>query len=264
MFQNLNGKTILITGASSGIGRSTAIEFARSSPHSLRLILTARRLEILKEVAAEINAAVGDGVKVLPVQLDVSRPENVHGFVERLPEEWRGIHVLVNNAGLAVGGMAKSPDISPADINIMFATNVTGLINMTQAILPIMLRRNKGDIINLNSIAGHEAYPGGSIYCTTKSAVRSYSDALRRELIGTRIRVMEVAPGQVETEFSVMRFGGDREAAAKVYEGCDPLTPEDVAEVIVFQASRRENVVVADVLLFPSHQASATMLHRKT
>lgn len=150
--------------------------------------------------------------------------------------------------------MAKSPDISSADINVMFAINVTGLINMTQAILPTMLRRNKGDIINLNSIAGHEAYPGGSIYCATKSAVRSYSDALRRELIGTRIRVMEVAPGQVETEFSVVRFGGDRKAAAKVYEGCEPLTPEDGAEVIVLQASRRQNVVVADVLLFPSHQ----------
>jgi len=141
--------------------------------------------------------------------------------------------------------MAKSPAISLADINVMFATNVIGLINMTQAILPTMLRRNKGDIINLNSIAGHEAYPRGSIYCVTKSAVRSYSDALRRELIETKIRVMEVAPGQVETEFSVVRFGGDRSAAAKVYEGCEPLTPEDVAEVIVFQASRRHNVVVA-------------------
>lgn len=162
--------------------------------------------------------------------------------------------IKITTSGLALGGMAKSPDISVDDLKIMFATNVTGLINMTQAILPTMLRRNKGDITNLNSIAGHEAYPGGSIYCATKSAVRTYSDALRRELIGTRICVMEVAPGQVETEFSVVRFGGDRKAAERVYEGCEPLTPEDVAEVIVFAANRRENLVVADVLLFPSHQ----------
>ncbi|KAK0121887.1 hypothetical protein ONS95_010165 [Cadophora gregata] len=161
MFHNLVGKTILITGASSGIGRSTAFEFARCSPQSLRLILTARRIEVLKKVAAEINAEVGNEVKILSVQLDVSRPEDIHGFLEKLPEEWRDIDVLVNNAGLALGGMAKSPSISPADIDIMFATNVTGLINMTQAMLPTMLRRNKGDIINLNSIAGHEAYPGG-------------------------------------------------------------------------------------------------------
>ncbi|KAH9219805.1 hypothetical protein DL95DRAFT_482981 [Leptodontidium sp. 2 PMI_412] len=243
MFKNLTGKTILITGASSGIGRSTAIEFAHASPQCLRLVLTARRIEILQELAVEINFEAGDGVKKLTVQLDVSKPEEIHSFVERLPEVWRDIDVLVNIAGLALGGMAKSPDISADDLKIMFATNVTGLINMTQAILPTMLRRNKGDITNLNSIAGHEAYPG--------------------ELIGTRICVMEVAPGQVETEFSVVRFGGNRKAAERVYEGCEPLTPEDVAEVIVFAANRTENLVVADVLLFPSHQASVTVLHRK-
>jgi 3-hydroxy acid dehydrogenase / malonic semialdehyde reductase len=159
--------------------------------------------------------------------------------------------------GVAKGGMAKSPDLLKEDIDIMFATNVTGLINMTQAILPIFLKREnggRGDIINLNSIAGREAYVGGSIYCATKAAVRSYTDALRRELISSRIRVIEIAPGQVETEFSVVRFGGDKEKANKVYEGVEPLTPEDVAEVIVFAASRRENIVVADVLLYPSHQ----------
>jgi 3-hydroxy acid dehydrogenase / malonic semialdehyde reductase len=159
--------------------------------------------------------------------------------------------------GVAKGGMARSPDLLREDIDIMFATNVTGLINMTQAILPIFLKREnggRGDIINLNSIAGREAYVGGSIYCATKAAVRSYTDTLRRELISSRIRVIEIAPGQVETEFSVVRFGGDKEKADKVYEGVEPLTPEDVAEVIVFAASRRENVVVADVLLYPSHQ----------
>jgi hypothetical protein len=138
----------------------------------------------------------------------------------------------------------------------MFSTNVTGLINMTQAILPIFKARStpSGDIINIGSIAGRESYQGGSIYCATKAAVRSFTDALRRELIATRIRVIEIDPGQVETEFSVVRFGGDREKAKKVYEGVEPLTPEDIAEIVVFAAGRRENVVLADALIFPNHQ----------
>ncbi|CAC9889868.1 unnamed protein product [Aureobasidium pullulans] len=141
----------------------------------------------------------------------------------------------------------------------MFKTNVTGLINMTQAILPIFQARGEsgaGDIINVGSIAGREPYPGGSIYCATKAAVRSFTDALRKELIATRIRVIEVDPGQVETEFSVVRFYGDKAAADKVYEGCEPLTPDDIAEVVVFAAGRRENVVLADSLIFPNHQVS--------
>jgi 3-hydroxy acid dehydrogenase/malonic semialdehyde reductase len=147
-------------------------------------------------------------------------------------------------------------------MNIMFATNVTGLINMTQAILPIFLARTEGssglsgagDIINVGSIAGREPYPGGSIYCATKAAVRSFTESLRKELISTRVRVIEIDPGQVETEFSVVRFYGDKKAADKVYEGCEPLTPEDIAEVVVFAAGRRENVVVADTLIYPNHQ----------
>jgi hypothetical protein len=166
----------------------------------------------------------------------------------------------VNNAGL-VKGVAKAPEIAEEDMNTMFATNVTGLINMTQAILPIFLARSgelpgTGDIINVGSIAGREPYPGGSIYCATKAAVRSFTDSLRKELIATRIRVMEVDPGQVETEFSVVRFYGDKSKADKVYEGCEPLTPDDIAEVVVFAAGRRENVVVADTLVFPNHQVS--------
>jgi hypothetical protein len=138
----------------------------------------------------------------------------------------------------------------------MFSTNVTGLIAMTQAILPIFKARGSGDIINIGSIAGREPYQGGSIYCATKAAVRSFTDAMRKELIATRIRVIEIDPGQVETEFSVVRFGGDKEKAKKVYEGVEPLTPEDIAEVVVFAAGRRENVVVADTLIFPNHQVS--------
>jgi NAD(P)-dependent dehydrogenase (short-subunit alcohol dehydrogenase family) len=158
-----------------------------------------------------------------------------------------------------VKGVAQAPDISPADIDTMFSTNVTGLINMTQAILPIFKARpdgGRGDIINIGSIAGRESYQGGSIYCATKAAVRSFTDAMRRELIATRIRVMEIDPGQVETEFSIVRFGGDKEKAKKVYEGVDPLTPDDIAEVVVFAAGRRENVVLADTLVFPNHQVS--------
>jgi len=151
------------------------------------------------------------------------------------------------NRGVWRGGMAKSPDLLKEDIDIMFATNVTGFINMTQAILPIFLKREnrgRGDIINLNSIAGREAAAGGSIYCATKAAVRSYTDALRRELISSRIRVIEIAPGQVETEFSLVKFGVNKEKADKVYEGVEPLTPEDVAEVIVFAASRRRMLLL--------------------
>ncbi|CAG9946740.1 unnamed protein product [Clonostachys rosea f. rosea IK726] len=263
--KRLSGKTILITGASSGIGRSTALEFARTSPQNLRLILTARREDALRELRDQIREEVGGGVEVLPVKLDVSDADAVRGFVGNLPEEWRDINVLVNNAGL-VRGVDRAPEIKEDDINVMFATNVTGLINMTQAILPIFLKRpegGQGDIINISSIAGRESYPGGSIYCASKAAVKSFTDSLRKELIASRVRVISVDPGQVETEFSVVRFYGDKSKADAVYAGCTPLTPDDIAEVIVFTATRPENVVVADSLIFPNHQASATIMHRK-
>ncbi|CRL25993.1 Short-chain dehydrogenase/reductase SDR [Penicillium camemberti] len=264
--KRLEGKTIVVTGASSGIGKSTAKEFARTSPKNLKLILTARRIDTLKEVAAEITKEVGDGVQVLPVKLDVSNPEEVSNFVSSLPEEFREIDVLVNNAGL-VKGVAQAPEIAAEDLKVMFDTNVTGLINMTQAILPIFKKRSeggRGDIINIGSIAGREPYSGGSIYCATKAAVRSFTDALRKELIATRIRVIEIDPGQVETEFSVVRFGGDKAKADAVYKGVEPLTGDDIAEVVVFAAGRRENVVIADTLVFPSHQAAAGVMHRKS
>ncbi|KIW64735.1 hypothetical protein, variant [Phialophora macrospora] len=272
MGKRLSGKTILVTGASSGIGRSIAQEFARTSPQNLKIILTARRLDTLKQVAADIQKEVGEGVKVLPVKLDISKPQEVADFVPNLPEGWRDIDVLVNNAGL-VKGVDKAPSIKAEDMEVMFATNVTGLINMTQAILPIMLAKKgdngedvggRGDVIMIGSIAGREGYPGGSIYCATKAAVRTFTDSLRRELIASRIRIIEVDPGQVETEFSVVRFYGDKSKADAVYKGVDPLTPDDIAEVVVFAAGRRENVVLADSLIFPNHQASATVMHRKS
>ncbi|KAH0563385.1 hypothetical protein GP486_002045 [Trichoglossum hirsutum] len=201
MGRRLEGKTIVITGASSGIGRSTAMEFARTSPRDLKLVLAARRIGSLKQVAEDIRREVGDGVKVLPFKLDVSNPEEVRGIVNALPSEFRDIDVLVNSAGL-VKGVARAPEIAEEDINIMVATNVTGLINMTQAILPIFKKREeggRGDIINIGSVAAREPYAGGSIYCATKTAVRTFTDALRRELVDTRIRVIEIDPGQVET-----------------------------------------------------------------
>ncbi|KAI9842441.1 MAG: hypothetical protein M1838_003139 [Thelocarpon superellum] len=258
--KRLEGKTIVVTGASSGIGCSTAIEFAKASPTNLKLVLTARRLQNLEELATRIKDEVGNGVKVHPVKMDVSDPQDVKDFVGNLPAEFKEIDVLVNNAGL-VKGVAKAPEILDEDINVMFSTNVTGLISLTQAVLPIFLKRpdgGRGDIINIGSIAGRDGYAGGSIYCATKAAVRTFTDALRKELVATRIRIMEVDPGQVETEFSVVRFGGDKAKADAVYAGVEPLTPEDIAEVVVFAAGRRENVVIADTLIFPSHQTVDT------
>ncbi|KAI1651771.1 NAD(P)-binding protein [Daldinia loculata] len=264
--KRLEGKTIVITGASSGIGRSTALEFARTSPKDLKLVVTARRIENLRQLADDIAKEVGSGVRVLPVKLDVSNADEVRGFVASLPEEFRDIDVLVNNAGL-VKGVARAPEIAEEDINVMFATNVTGLINLTQAVLPIFLKRpdgGHGDIINVGSIAGREPYPGGGIYCATKAAVRSFTDSLRKELVASRVRVIEVDPGQVETEFSLVRFYGDKSKADAVYAGGEPLTPDDIAEVIVFAAGRRENVIVADTLIFPNHQASPFVIHKKS
>ncbi|KAJ5674636.1 NADP-dependent 3-hydroxy acid dehydrogenase [Penicillium maclennaniae] len=266
MAKRLEGKTIVVTGASSGIGKATALEFARTSPKNLKLIVTARRIDALNQLAAEIKAEVGDGVKVLPVKLDVSKPEEIKNFVPSLPEEFKEIDVLVNNAGL-VKGVAHAGDIATEDMNIMFNTNVTGLIHMTQAVLPIFKKRpegGRGDIINIGSIAGRDPYPGGGIYCATKAAVRSFTESIRKELIATRIRIIEIDPGQVETEFSVVRFYGDKSKADAVYKGVEPLTGEDIAEFVVFAAGRRENVVIADTLIFPNHQAAAGIMHRKS
>ncbi|KAF8464170.1 hypothetical protein BDZ91DRAFT_730877 [Kalaharituber pfeilii] len=258
-------KTILITGASSGIGRSTALEFARVSPTS-KLIITARRVEALEALEAQIHKEVSPDVPVLVYPLDVANPEEVDKLPGALPEGWRVVDVLVNNAGL-VKGMDYVGSISAVDIAAMVNTNVLGLINMTQTFLRGMLTREngegRGDIINVGSIAGREGYAGGSIYCATKAAVRVFTEALRKETISKRIRIMQIDPGQVETEFSVVRFGGDKAKADAVYAGCEPLTGDDIAEIIVFAAGRRENVVMAETMVYPSHQAAAGVLYRK-
>ncbi|KAF2826758.1 NAD(P)-binding protein [Ophiobolus disseminans] len=266
MANNLAGKTVLITGASSGIGRSTAFEFARTSPKSLKLVITARRVDRLHDISRQIRDEVGHGVQVCVRQLDVSKPDEVSGLIEGLPSEFQNIDVLVNNAGF-MSGTEQPPDVPPDVIRDVWATNVTGVINMTQAILPIFKGRSdsgRGDIIFLGSIAGRDPYAGGTIYCSSKAAVRAFSDSLRKELIGTRIRVMTVDPGQVLTEFNNIRHRLDQEKADKVYAGCDPLTPDDVAEVIVFAAGRRDNVVIADTLLFPSHQVKCATFRSST
>ena len=266
MAKRLEGKTVLVTGASSGIGRATAIEFARTSPKNLKIIVTARRLDSLQKLAEEIKSEVGEGVKVLPVQLDISKADEVKGFVGRLPEEFREVDVLVNNAGL-VKGVDKAPEIKDDDMKVMFDTNVTGLVNMTQEILKVFKKRRTpdgyndgaGDIINIGSVAGRAGYPGGAIYCATKAAVASFTQALRAELISTRIRVIQIDPGQVETEFSVVRFYGDKSKADKVYENVQPLSGADIAEFVVFAAARPENVVLADALVFPNHQGMSSI-----
>ncbi|KAK9449229.1 uncharacterized protein V1518DRAFT_417450 [Limtongia smithiae] len=257
----LAGKTILITGASSGIGRATAFEFANAAGGDVKLILTARREASLLAIKEELEKAYPKA-SVFPIKLDVSKMAEIDSFMEKIPAAAGTVDVLINNAGM-VHGVEKVGEITQSDIDIMFQTNVFGLIALTQKFLPGFITRNKGDIVNIGSIAGREPYPGGAIYCATKAVVKSFTESMRKELVASRVRVIEVDPGQVETEFSVVRFRGDKAKADAVYAGVEPLIAEDIAEVIVFAVSRRENTVVADTLVFPSHQASAMIMHRK-
>ncbi|GAA5996167.1 hypothetical protein JCM5350_000488 [Sporobolomyces pararoseus] len=259
----LAGKTVLVTGASGGIGAETAILFARTGAN---LILTARRQQALDQVAelakqAHEEGKTGKGGKFVTLTLDVSDRNAVKGLLERIPQELRNIDILVNNAGL-VYGTDKIGEINDQEIDTMFNTNVIGLISLTQIMVNEFKKRNSGHIINLGSIAGKEPYVGGSIYCATKHAVSAFNGSLLRELVSTPIRVSQICPGMVETEFSVTRFRGDREKAGKVYEGIQPLVAKDIAEEIVWIASRPDHVNIADVLVFPKAQASATINHR--
>lgn len=254
--ERLANKTILITGASSGIGAATAREFAAAAKGNIRLILAARRESRLKELESNLHNSFG-GIKVHTSKLDVSDAGAIGSFLSTLPAEFQDIDVLVNNAGKALG-RDQVGNIAAADINGMIQTNVLGLINMTQAVLPGLKKKNSGDIINIGSIAGREPYPGGSVYCASKAAVNYFTDSMRKELINTKIRVMEIQPGMVETEFSLVRYHGDKAAADDVYTGTEPLTAEDIAELIVFAATRKQNTVIAEQLVFPSHQAGSS------
>ncbi len=254
------GKIVFVTGASSGIGRSCAKAFAGLGA---RLLLCARRGERVKALAKELAGA--DGVDVHAFTLDVRDRAAVDAAIAGLPESWRAVDVLVNNAGLS-RGLERLYQGHAQDWEEMIDTNVKGLLYVTRAVLPGMVARGAGHVINIGSIAGYEVYLGGNVYCATKFAVRGLTRALRIDLNGTPIRVSEVAPGMVETEFSVVRFHGDEARAKKVYEGVEPppLTPDDIADAVAWCATRPAHVNVSEMIVMPTAQASATMVNRKS
>ncbi|KAJ7582732.1 NAD(P)-binding protein [Mycena floridula] len=259
----LLGKTVLVTGASSGIGAATAILFAKGGSN---VILVARRGEILKQVneacvAAHKESGIQQGGQFANVQLDVSDKAQVAALWDKVPSALRNVDILVNNAGFVLG-TEHVGDIKDADIEAMFQTNVFGLISMTQLLIKDFKSRKAGHVINIGSVAGLEPYAGGSIYCATKHAVHAIGASLMREVVNTPIRVSEIQPGMVETEFSNIRFRGDTAAAAKVYEGLQPLTAEDIAEEIVWAAARPPHVNIAELFVLPVNQASPTINYR--
>lgn len=260
--ERLANKIILITGASSGIGEATAQEFARAANGNISLVLAARREDKLTQVQSQLLREFPQ-LRIHTSKLDVTKKEQIGPFLTGLPKDFQDIDILVNNAGKALGRSAVG-EISDEDMRGMMETNVIGLINMTQALLPLFKEKNAGDIVNLGSVAGKDPYPGGAVYCASKAAVNFFTHSLRKELINTGIRVMEVCPGAVKTEFSLVRFHGDADAAEKTYDGTTPLTAEDIAEIIVFGCSRRQNTVIAETLVFPSHQASASHVFRRS
>ena len=254
---SLQGKTVLITGASSGIGRACALAFAAEGA---RLLLCARRIEKLTELVGEL-AASRQEPDVYAFRLDVRDADAVRETLGGLPAEWSAVDILVNNAGLS-RGLTKFQDDDPENWEEMIDTNVKGLLYVTKAIVPGMIERRQGHVISMGSIAGHQTYPNGAVYCASKAAERVISDGLRLDLIGTPVRVTSVDPGMVETEFSEVRFRGDASKAAKVYQNITPLTAEDIAETIVWTATRPAHVQIHTVLLTTIDQASATTLHR--
>ncbi|KAJ3069379.1 hypothetical protein HDU98_007596 [Podochytrium sp. JEL0797] len=226
----------------------------------MNLILTGRRADRLESIKTELTSLY-QGLQVHTIEMDVRDRAKVFEAIASLPAAFQNIHILVNNAGL-VQGMDTLENVTPEDFNTMFDTNVKGLMNVTQAVLPGMKVRNAGYVINISSIAGTQVYPGGGIYCATKHAVDAITRTLRLELVSTKINVTSIDPGMVETEFSVVRFYGDRSKADAVYKGIEPLTGEDVAEMVVFVASRKPHVNVANMLLLPTNQAAVHMVHR--
>jgi 3-hydroxy acid dehydrogenase / malonic semialdehyde reductase len=253
----LSGKTVLITGASSGIGEACAEAFAGLGA---RLILTARRRDHLEVLGRRLLDA--HDTETLILQLDVRDVGIVTHLLGDLPPEWRAIDVLVNNAGLARGFQSLAEGDS-RDWDEMIDTNVKGLLYVSRAILPGMIERGAGHVINIGSIAGSEPYPNGTVYCGSKAAVDAISRALRMDLVGTGIRVTNIQPGMVETQFSTVRFHGDAERAARVYRGVTPLTAADVADVVAFAATRPPHVNIDEIMLKPVAQASATLLARR-
>ena len=252
----MKGKTIFITGATSGIGQACARKFATMG---CRLILNGRNLVKLSALEQELIAS---GVEVLVLAFDVRDREAMRRAVETLPEEWHNIDVLINNAGLVIG-MDKEYEGSLEEWDIVIDTNIKALLAMTRLIVPGMVKRGCGHVINIGSIAGDAAYAGGSVYCATKAAVKALSDGLRIDLVDTPLRVTNIKPGMVETNFSVVRFRGDKQKADAVYEGIRPLTGDDIADVVYYAASAPAHVQIAEVLVMPTYQATGTVCHRK-
>jgi 3-hydroxy acid dehydrogenase/malonic semialdehyde reductase len=254
---NLSGKIVFVTGASAGIGRATALAFAAEGA---RMLLAARRAAKLAEVASEC-LKLGSAA-VHSIDLDVRDHRAVQNAVDTLPDEWAEIDVLVNNAGLS-RGLDKLYMGRVEDWEEMIDTNVKGLLYVTRAVVPGMVVRGRGHVVNLGSTAGELAYPGGAVYCGTKAAERLINDGLRQDVLGTPVRVTTVDPGMVETDFSLVRFHGDHERASKVYKGVTPLKAEDVAEVIVWVTKRPDHVNIARVSMTSIHQANSILFHRE-
>ncbi|KAI8387467.1 hypothetical protein BD560DRAFT_486317 [Blakeslea trispora] len=250
-------KNVLITGASAGIGEACAREFAKEGSN---LILAARRVEKLEHLKKELLSKHKD-IQIQTMALDVRKKKHIDDAFSKLDKK-DDIDVLVNNAGLVIG-LDHLIDVKEEAFDTMFETNVKGLVYVTQAVLPGMKAHGKGHIINLGSVAGKESYPGGSIYCATKHAVDAITRALLFELMDTPIRVSQICPGMVNTEFSTVRFHGDKEKADNVYKGVDPLVGQDIAELVTFTASRPAHVNICDMLVFPTAQAAATTVYRK-
>ena len=249
-------KTILITGASSGIGEGCARKFASQGA---RLILNSRSADKLTALAEELKEKYDAECYLMP--FDVCNRESAAAALNALPQEWKSIDVLVNNAGLAIG-VDKEYEGNLDEWDVVIDTNVKALLSMTRLVVPGMIERGRGHIINIGSIAGDAAYPGGSVYCATKAAVKALSDGLRIDLVDTPLRVTNIKPGLVETNFSVVRFRGDKEKADNVYRGIKPLNGDDIAEVVYFAASAPEHMQVAEILVMPTYQATGSIVSK--
>ena len=250
-------KIVLITGATSGIGEACARKFAQGG---YDVIITGRRAQLLANLKKELEA---EGVRVLALAFDVRNRNAATAAINSLPLEWQQIDVLINNAGLALG-LEPEYEGSFEDWETMIDTNIKGLLTMTRLVVPRMVKRDSGHVINIGSVAGDAAYAGGNVYCGTKAAVKTITDGLRIDLAHTSVRVTNVKPGLVETHFSNVRFHGNDDRAEKVYEGVKPLTGADIAEVVFYAASAPAHVQIAEVLVLATHQANGSVLHRDT
>lgn len=256
MSKTFQDKTVLITGASSGFGAAFAHHFAKEGA---RLINIARRKDRLDALAEELR--VKYNTEVISIEADVTDLTTITEKLNALPEKFFTPDILINNAGL-VKGLEKVWETPAKDWDQVIDTNVKGVLNFCSVIIPRMLKKHSGHIFNIGSISSHDTYPGGGVYCATKFAVRALTDTLRKELVATPLRVSMISPGMAETEFSVVRFHGDKSKADDVYKGIKPLSADDIAEIVLFMASRPANVNIADVIVFPTNQASVSIAHR--